>query len=92
VEKRYRDGKGTLDGLMPWSILHLQSRLALSHEQAENIAAYEQYWRIAIAAETVAELKFEAGAAPTHDLFDSKERRLQAEIWLIQSRAGNNPK
>ncbi len=91
VDWRWREvavGRGTLDFLIEAGWRNLDAELGLCQTQPERVRAHEKHWQLMRAIEDVNKARYDAGRVSHKELMESRSERLEAEIRLLRTRAG----
>jgi hypothetical protein len=82
----FEHGRGTLNFNLDWSHKLLESDLALCHDRAERVAAFERHWERLIRVELSNADRYRRGYIPIQDYLESKHARLDAQIELANAK------
>jgi hypothetical protein len=85
--KEFQTGRGTLDILLGSTMRWLESELAASDAQADQVAALQRHWELAKKIEDISKGHYEAGRMPIQEYSQTRYFRLDAEIRLARARA-----
>lgn len=79
--------RGTLDFTLRWSLRWLEAERRLARNDEEFLPALERHWMTLRQLEDLNQARYLAGRVAVQDLAQSREYRLEAEIWLADARA-----
>jgi hypothetical protein len=82
-----RAGRRTVDVLLESSRWLLEAERAVARGPADEVAAFERHWRLALAIEEDTRGMFQRGTIGPTDYFQVKANRLETEIGFAQARA-----
>src|SRR5207249_4427826 len=88
-ENRWDDflkGKTTVEFALPWSVKWLNAELRLTEKKSERIALYEAHLERMKTMEAINKAKFDAGALAVTQYHPIVYYRIEAEIWLDESK------